>query len=74
MTVEKFEQHIENHACSGFWGLPLVTENHSTNVDAFNSLAGIFVSDCSYFFNIYSFTRRERIAMFFDTVHLVKNI
>ena len=57
---------------AGFKVRGLVTDNHSANVSAFNHLQKRFPSDDGL--SIKHFENLTKIYLFFDNVHLVKNI
>lgn len=70
---EQIADNIENLARCGFCVRALVTDNHSANVNAFNSLKNLFNSDSSLFIK-HPINHGKRTYMFFDAVHLVKNV
>ena len=51
----------------------LVADNHSSNVDAFTSFKDLFNFESKLFFED-SDNHGKRTYVFFDTVHLIKNI
>ena len=51
----------------------LVADNHSSNVDAFTSFNDFFNFESKLFFQD-SDNHGKRTYVFFDTVHLIKNI
>lgn len=70
---ENISANIDNLARAGFCVRGLVADNHSSNVNAFASLKKLFKSDSNLFFEHPS-NGGKRTYMFFDTVHLAKNI
>jgi len=69
---DKIASNIENLANAGFCVRGLVTDNHSSNVNAFAGLSNLFNSDSNLFFEHPA--NEKRTYMFFDAVHLIKNI
>ena len=65
--------NIENLANTGFCVRGLVSDNHASNVNAFAMLKSLFHSDSNLFFE-HPVNHGKRTYMFFDTVHLIKNI
>ena len=51
----------------------LVADNNSSNVNVFTSLKDLFNSELKLIFE-HSANHGKRTYMFFDTVHLIKNI
>ena len=70
---DKIASNIENLGNAGFCVRGLVADNHSSNVNAFTSLKDLFHSESKLFFE-HSANHGKRTYMFFDTVHLIKNI
>ena len=70
---DKISSKIENLGNAGFCVHGLVADNHSSNVNAFTSLKDLFHSESELFFK-HSVNHGKRTYMFFDTVHLIKNI
>ena len=56
-----------------FFVCALVADNHSSNVNAFTSFKDLFNSESNLFWG-HSDNQGKRTYMFFDTVHLIKNI
>ena len=57
---------------AGFFIRAIVTDNHSVNVNAFKILLEQFDGDKNHYISIPNF--HNRIYLFFDSVHLLKNI
>ena len=70
---EQIANNIENLANAGFCVRGLVSDNHSSNVNAFASLKALFKSDSNLYFE-HPANHGKRTYMFFDVVHLLKNI
>ena len=70
---EKIAENIKNLATCGFRVCGIVPDNHSSNVNAFTSLQTKFDSDSKLYFE-HPDNHGKRTYMFFDTVHLVKNV
>ena len=70
-------EHVEGAIVSlsevGFIVKGIVADNHSANVCAFNSLLDKFPGDTSRLFMLHP-DNKSRIYMFYDNVHLLKNI
>ena len=56
-----------------FFVCALVADNHYSNVNDFTSFKDLFNSESNLFFG-HSDNHGKRTYMFFDTVHLIKNI
>ena len=70
---DKISSNIENLGNTGFCVRGLVADNHSSNVNAFTSLKDLFHSESKLFFE-HSANPGKRTYIFFDIVHLIKNI
>ena len=70
---DKTVSNIENLGNSGFCVRGIAVDNHSSNVNAFTSLKDLFNSESKLFFE-HSANHAKRTYMFFDIVHLIKNI
>lgn len=70
---EKIAKNIKYLADSGFSVRGIVSDNHSSNVNAFTSLKTRFNSDTKLYFE-HPDNHGKRTYMFFDTVHLMKNV
>ena len=70
---ENISTNIEKLATAGFCFRGIVTDNHSSNVNAFASLKKLYESYSNIYFE-HPANNGKRTYMFFDTVHLVKNI
>ena len=70
---DKIASNIKNLGNAGFCVRELVADNHSSNINAFTSLKEVFNSESKLFFER-STNQDKRTYMFFDTVHLMKNI
>ena len=58
---------------AGFSVRGVVTDDHSTNVNAYSSLRKKYKSDSPYYF-VHPTNPNQKIYLFFDSVHLMKNI
>ena len=70
---DNITENIKNLAISGFCVRGIVPDNHSSNVNAFTSLETRFNSESKLFFE-HPDNHGKRTYMFFDTVHLMKNV
>ena len=68
----KISDNIDNLIKTGLCIRGIVTDNHSVNVHAFSVLIKIFNSGSNYYINHPENSRK--IYLFYDTVHLMKNI
>jgi hypothetical protein len=65
--------NLENLIGAGFTVRGIVTDNHSTNVNAFSLLVTMFNSESKYFIN-HPNNHGKKTYLFYDSVHLVKNL
>ena len=70
---QKMADNLENLIGAGFTVRGIVTDNHSTNVNAFSLLVTMFNSESKYFIN-HPNNHGKKTYLFYDSVHLVKNL
>ena len=70
---EKIEENMTNLMNAGFRVRGVVTDNHSTNVNAFSSLSEKYNSDQPFYIN-HPNNQGKRTHFFYDAPHLMKNI
>ena len=68
----EFIKCIDDLINVGFKIRGIVTDNHSSNVNAFKRLLKQYLGDGQYFINFPGLN--NKIYLFFDTVHLLKNV
>ena len=71
--AEKISASIEALAKNGFTVRGVVTDNHSSNVSAFNVLKQKYGKEDQLFIN-HPANHNKNTFLFFDTPHLVKNV
>ena len=71
--AKKIDECIKTLHDAGFSVRCVVTDDHSTNVNAFSTLRKTYKSDSPYYF-IHPSNQNQKIYLFFDNVHLMKNI
>ena len=72
-SANKMASCIDDLTAVGFCVRGVVTDNHSSNVNAFSKLATMFNSDSELYIQ-HPLNSSKKIYLFFDTVHIMKNI
>ena len=71
--ADKIADCVQTLHDAGFSVRGVVTDDHSTNVNAFSTLRKEYKSDSPYYF-IHPSNPNQKIYLFFDNVHLMKNV
>ena len=70
---ERMAENIHNLIQAGFCVRGIVTDNHSANINAFSSLVKTFNSESNLYIE-HAQNHGKKTYLFYDSVHLVKNI
>ena len=70
---KKIDENLKNLMDAGFRVRGVVTDNHSTNVNAFDYLSKSYSTDESFYIN-HPNNGGKRTYFFYDSPHLIKNV